>query len=48
MIDLSTASAVRTHYGWFDLLAVNAETVTINGEFADYRIPKSTILEVRK
>lgn len=45
--DLAAARAVRTHYGWQRVIRVNAKTVTVNGDFGDYRVPKTTILEVK-
>ena len=46
--DLSTATAVLTHYGWLDVVTMDANTVTVSGDFNDFRIPKTIILEVRK
>jgi hypothetical protein len=46
--DLAAARAVRTMYGWQCVIRVNAKTVTVLGDFGDYRIPKKTILEVKK
>jgi len=45
--DLTTATEVCTPYGWYDVIAVNADTVTVSGDFDDFRIPKSKILEVK-
>lgn len=45
--ELNTARVVRTAYGWQRVIRVNAKTVTVSGDFGDYRIPKKTILEVR-
>jgi len=47
MIDFTTATQVCTPYGWYDVIAVNADTVTVSGDFDDFRIPKSKILEAR-
>jgi len=46
--DLAAATEVRTYYGWFEFHSITAETVTVVGNFFDYRVPKSTIREVRK
>lgn len=45
--DLASARIVRTMYGWQRILRVNAKSVTVVGDFGDYRIPKTTILEVK-
>lgn len=45
--ELDAARAVRTSYGWQRVIRVNAMTVTIDGDFGQYRIPKTTILEAR-
>lgn len=45
--ELQAARAVRTAYGWHRVIRVNTKTVTIDGDFGDYRIPKKNILEVR-
>ena len=45
--ELKAARAVRTMYGWHRVIRVNAKTVTVNGDFGDYRVPKKSILEVR-
>jgi uncharacterized sporulation protein YeaH/YhbH (DUF444 family) len=45
--DLKASRAVRTRYGWNRVIRVNTKTVTVNGDFGDYRIPTTTILEVR-
>jgi hypothetical protein len=45
--DLMAARAARTLYGWFRVLRINSKTVTIHSDFGYFRIPKSTILEVR-
>ena len=45
--ELETARAVRTLYGWHRVIRVNAKTVTVNGDFGDYRVPEKNILEVR-
>jgi hypothetical protein len=45
--DLTNATAVRTLYGWFDVIRINSKTVTIHSDFGYFRIPKSTILEVK-
>lgn len=44
--EIRTASKVRTRYGWYDVLAVNTRTVSVNGDFGDVRIPFETVLEV--
>lgn len=44
---LAAAKEIRTAHGWFDVLTVDRNTVTVIGEFTDARFPKSTILEVR-
>lgn len=46
--DLEAARAIRTHYGWHRVIRVNKTTVTVNGDFGDYRVPEANILEVRK
>jgi len=46
--DLQAARAIRTHYGWHRVIRVNKTTVTVNGDFGDYRVPEKNILEVRK
>jgi hypothetical protein len=43
---LATARAVRTIYGWERVVRVNAKTVTVAGDFGDYRTPIKAILEV--
>ncbi|WP_457948281.1 hypothetical protein ACTAQI_20230 [Pseudarthrobacter sp. alpha12b] len=45
--ELKAARAVRTHYGWDRVVRVNAKSVTVVGDFGDYRVPVSNILEVR-
>ena len=45
--ELEAARAVRTLYGWHRVIRVNAKTVTVNGDFGDYRVPEKNILEVR-
>ena len=45
--ELSTARAVRTVYGWFRVIKVEAGHVVVNGDFLDLRIPRSTILEAK-
>jgi len=45
--ELRAARAVRTSYGWQRVLRVNAMTVTILGDFGEYRIPQTTVLEVK-
>lgn len=45
--ELKAARAVRTRYGWYRVLRVNAKTVTVSGDFGDHRIPQTTVLEVR-
>jgi hypothetical protein len=42
MIDLTHATAVRTPYGWYDVIAINATTVTVAADFWPIRIPKRT------
>lgn len=44
---LKAARAVRTMYGWHRVIRVNTTTVTVNGDFGDYRVPEKNILEVR-
>jgi len=44
---LLAAREIRTHYGWYDVLTVDALTVTVSGDFGDYKIPKTVILEVK-
>lgn len=44
---LKAAGAVRTMYGWHRVIRVNTTTVTVNGDFGDYRVPEKNILEVR-
>jgi hypothetical protein len=43
---LKAARAVRTMYGWHRVIRVNTTTVTVNGDFGDYRVPEKNILEV--
>ncbi|GAP53727.1 hypothetical protein AHiyo6_02920 [Arthrobacter sp. Hiyo6] len=45
--ELHTARAVRTDYGWHRVIRVNTTTITVNGDFGDYRVPEKNILEVR-
>ena len=45
--ELQAARVVRTMYGWHRVIRVNAKTVTVSGDFGDYRVPEKTILEVR-
>lgn len=45
--DLRAARAIRTAYGWHRVIRVNTTTVTVNGDFGDYRVPEKNILEVR-
>lgn len=45
--ELKAARAVRTRYGWHRVIRVNTTTVTVNGDFGDYRVPEKNILEVR-
>lgn len=45
--ELKVARAVRTMYGWHRVIRVNTTTVTVSGDFGDYRIPEKNILEVR-
>lgn len=44
---LQAARAIRTMYGWQRVIRVNAKSVTVVGDFGDYRVPISTILEVK-
>ena len=46
-LELSAAKSVRTQCGWFDFYNITAESVAIVGDFLDYRIPRSMILETR-
>ena len=46
--ELLAARVARTAYGWHRIIRVNAKTVTISGDFGDYRVPDKNILEVRK
>ena len=43
---LKAARAVRTMYGWHRVIRVNTTTVTVNGDFGDYRVLEKNILEV--
>ena len=45
--ELLAARAARTYYGWHRIIRVNTTTVTLNGDFGDYRVPEKNILEVR-
>lgn len=45
--ELQAARAVRTAYGWHRVIRVNTTTVTVVGDFGDYRVPEKNILEVR-
>jgi hypothetical protein len=45
--ELESARVVRTMYGWHRVIRVNAKTVTVSGDFGDYRVPSATVLEVR-
>lgn len=45
--ELKAARAVRTMYGWDRVVKVNAKTVTVLGDFGNYRVPITNILEVR-
>lgn len=45
--DLGAARIVRTMYGWERVIRVNAKTVTVLGSFGEYRVPITTLLEVR-
>ena len=47
MIDFTHATQVATPYGWYDVIAVNDTTVTVSGDFDDFRIPKTKILETK-
>jgi hypothetical protein len=44
--ELKVARAVRTRYGWHRVIRVNTTTVTVVGDFGDYRVPEKNILEV--
>jgi len=44
---LQAARAIRTAYGWHRVIRVNTTTVTVNGDFGDYRVPEKNILEAR-
>lgn len=45
--ELKAARAVRTHYGWDRVVRVNSKSVTVLGDFGNYRVPVTNILEVR-
>jgi hypothetical protein len=45
--ELSTARKIRTQCGWFEFYNIAPETVTIVGDFLDYRVPRTMILEVK-
>lgn len=45
--DLTGARAVRTRMGWHRVIRVNASTVTVAGEFGDWRIKHTQILEAK-
>ena len=45
--ELSAATKIRTQCGWFEFYNVAAETVVIVGDFLDYRVPRSMILETK-
>ena len=45
--ELQAARAIRTAYGWHRVIRVNTTTVTVVGDFGDYRVPEKNILEVR-
>ena len=45
--ELSTARKIRTQAGWFEFYNVAPETVVIVGDFLDYRVPRSMILEAK-
>ena len=45
--ELSAATRIRTQSGWFEFYNVAAETVVIVGDFLDYRVPRSMILEAK-
>jgi len=45
--ELSTARKIRTQSGWFEFYNVAPETVVIVGDFLDYRVPRSMILEAK-
>lgn len=44
---LAQATEVRTRYGWYDVIQVNPDSVTVSGPLWDIRIPHDTILETR-
>lgn len=44
---LQAARAIRTVYGWHRVIRVNTTTVTVVGDFGDYRVLEKNILEVR-
>ena len=46
-LELSTARKIRTQSGWFEFYNVAPETVVIVGDFLDYRVPRSMILEAK-
>ena len=46
-MELRAARAIRTAYGWYRVVRVNTTTVTVVGDFGDYRVPEKNILEVR-
>lgn len=45
--ELQAARVVRTMYGWEPVIRINAKSVTVVGDFGDYRVPVANILEVR-
>ena len=45
--ELKAARAVRTQYGWDRVIRVNGKSVTVLGDFGNYRVPVTNILEVR-
>jgi hypothetical protein len=45
--DLYAAKKIRTVAGWYEFYCVTDDSVVAIGDFADVRIPRSMILEVR-
>jgi hypothetical protein len=45
--DLTHATEVRTPCGWYDVISINATTVTVAADFWPIRIPKDRILETK-
>lgn len=46
--ELSTARQIRTQCGWFSFYNTTPDSVVIVGDFLDYKVPRTMILEVRK